>query len=69
MMKDYRKYRGEDIAVMTGDGTFHGKLREVGEHTITMKVGAWYSSDGQPNGAMDGVLVLDRLAIRFVQVK
>lgn len=69
MMKDYRKYRGEDVAVMTKDGSFHGVLRDVGEHTITLKVKTWYQSDGQPGGELNGLLVLDRFAISFVQVK
>lgn len=70
MMKDYRKYRGFDVAVMTPEGSFHGQLREVGDHTLTLKVKKWYAPDGQPaDGGMDGLLVLDRLSIRLMQVK
>lgn len=68
-MHDYRKYIGRKIAVMTRSGTFQGVLREVGRETLTLKVTKWFFDDGEDAPTPDGLIILDRYAIDFVQAE
>jgi hypothetical protein len=67
-MRDYRKYIGRTVSVMTLSGSFQGMLQEVGRESLTVRPTAYYYDDGQRGPTPSGVVIIDRYAITFVQV-
>lgn len=67
-MRDYQKYIGRKVSVMTASGSFQGILSEVGKETLTVEPSAMYFEDGQQGPTPQGLIILDRLSISFVQV-
>lgn len=67
-MRDYQKYIGRKVSVMTNSGSFQGVLSEVGKESLTIEPTAMFYEDGQAAPKPQGLIILDRFAINFVQV-
>lgn len=68
-MQDYRKHVGREVSVMTYSGSFIGELVGVGNSTLEVKCSGFYDEQGQQGPVPAGIVLLDRLAIAFVQVR
>lgn len=68
-MRDFRKFLGRTVGVYTADGTFQGELVAVGRRTLTLKVERYFDSTGEQGRTPKGVVVVDRDAVRFVEVR
>lgn len=69
-MKDYRDYVGRGVSiVMTGGASVLGELVKVGQTSLTVKAERLYYDDGEPAPRPSGVIIVEKSAIRFVQVR
>ena len=67
-MRDFKKYLGREVSVMTSDNTVQGTLEEVGHHSLTIKPAHLFFSDGQPSEIPKGRIIVDRWSIVLMQV-
>lgn len=68
-VKDYRKHIGREVSVMTYSGSFIGQLVEVGHDTLTIKATAYFFDDGEKGPTPEGLVIIDRYALSFLQVR